>query len=89
MLNCEPAERIVSSNVYQIAVLGVCTKMSSSDSSARRSDEARPLYVSIEMAANFVYLARNSEIDPEQRQDYLKRALDILFEMRSHPELPR
>jgi hypothetical protein len=41
------------------------------------------------LAANFVYLARNSEIDSEQQQDYLKRALDILFEMRSHPDLPR
>jgi hypothetical protein len=63
--------------------------MSSSDSSARGSDEVRPLYVSIEIAANLVYLARNSEIDSEQQQDYLKRALDILFEMRSHPDLPR
>jgi hypothetical protein len=85
----EPAERLVTSNAYRIAALGVCIKMSSSDSLARRSDEVRPLYVSIEMAANFVYLARNSEIDSVQQQDYLKRALDILFEMRSHPDLSR
>ena len=48
----------------------------------------RPLYVSIEIAANLVYLARHSE-DALDRQRYLERASDILLGMRGHHDLIR
>ncbi len=53
----------------------------------RASDE-RPLYVSIEIAANLVYLARHSEDDLE-RQRYLERASEVLLRMRGHHDLIR
>jgi hypothetical protein len=49
----------------------------------------RPLYVCIEIAANLVYLAKNSVGDPEQQQQYLDRAAEVLFDLRRHPELPK
>ena len=52
-------------------------------------DHGRPLYVSIEMVANLVYLASQSEKSPDQLQQYLQRASDILFDMRHHPDLSR
>jgi hypothetical protein len=54
-----------------------------------RDDHARPLYVSIEMVANLVYLASHSEKIPDQLQQYLQRASDILFDMRHHPDLSK
>ena len=63
--------------------------MSSSDASAKEAAHYRPLYVSIEMAANLVYLERQSRVDSEEQRDYLQRASDVLFEMRNHPDLPR
>jgi hypothetical protein len=47
----------------------------------------RPLYVSVEIAANLVYLARNTAENPELQQQYLDRAAEILFEIRQHPQL--
>jgi len=49
----------------------------------------RPLYVCIEMAANLVYLAKHSGGNPEQQQQYLDRAAEILLQIRHHPELPK
>jgi hypothetical protein len=54
-----------------------------------KDDHGRPLYVSIEMVANLVYLASQSEKSPDQLQQYLQRASDILFDMRHHPDLSR
>jgi hypothetical protein len=53
-----------------------------------RAPVERPLYVSIEIAANLVYLARHSEDDLE-RQRYLERASDVLRGMRGHHDLIR
>ncbi len=53
-----------------------------------RALDERPLYVSIEMAANLVYLARHSE-DILERQRYLDRASDVLLGMRGHHDLIR
>jgi hypothetical protein len=47
----------------------------------------RPLYVCVEIAANLVYLARNTLGEPELQQQYLDRAADILLELRHHPQL--
>jgi hypothetical protein len=52
------------------------------------TQDERPLYVSIEIAANLVYLARHSE-DALQRQRYLERASDVLLGMRGHDDLIR
>jgi hypothetical protein len=41
------------------------------------------------MAANLVYLAKHSGGNPEQQQQYLDRAAEILFQIRHHPELPK
>jgi hypothetical protein len=49
--------------------------------------EGRPLYVCIEIAANLVYLAKNSGGSPELQEQYLDRAAEILFEIRNHPLL--
>ena len=62
--------------------------MSSTEGLAR-DDHGRPLYVSIEMVANLVYLASHSGKSPDQLQQYLQRAADILFEIRHHPDLSR
>jgi len=62
--------------------------MSSSDAAGNEVEHTRPLYVSIEIVANLVYLARNSEEASDQRRLYLERAADILREMRHHPDLP-
>jgi uncharacterized protein YbgA (DUF1722 family) len=48
----------------------------------------RPLYVSIEIAANLLYLARHTE-DNLERQRYLERASDVLLGLRGHHELIR
>jgi hypothetical protein len=47
----------------------------------------RPLYVSIEMVANLVYLARHSQDVLEQQRVYLERASNLLVEIRNHPDL--
>jgi hypothetical protein len=47
----------------------------------------RPLYVSIEMVANLVYLARHSQDVLDQQQVYLDRASNLLVEIRNHPDL--
>jgi hypothetical protein len=60
----------------------------SADAEPYRDLAGRPLYVCIEIAANLVYLAKNSAGDPEQQQQYLDRAAEILLELRHHPELP-
>jgi hypothetical protein len=51
--------------------------------------EGRPLYVCIEIAANLVYLARHSGGNPEQQQQYLDRAAEVLLEIRHHPDCHR
>jgi len=48
---------------------------------------SRPLYVSVEIAANLVYLARNALGNAELQQQYLDRAAEILFEIRHHPQI--
>ena len=53
-----------------------------------RALHERPLYVSIETAANLVYLARHSENNLE-RERYLERASDVLLGMRGHHDLIR
>jgi hypothetical protein len=53
-----------------------------------RASVERPLYVSIEIAANLVYLARHS-VDDLERQRYLERASDVLLGMRGHHDLIR
>ncbi len=63
--------------------------MTSSDAPPSGDEHSRPLYVSVEMVANLVYLARHSEEGLEQQRMYLDRAADLLFEMRHHPDLPR
>jgi hypothetical protein len=62
--------------------------MNSSDTPASKDGYSRPLYVSIEMVANLIYLARHEEGSDQQR-DYLDRASSLLFEMRHHPDLPK
>jgi hypothetical protein len=65
------------------------TKMTSSSALESKDEQGRPLYVSIEMVANLVYLARHSEEGLDQQRLYLDRASDLLFEIRHHPDLPR
>jgi hypothetical protein len=62
--------------------------MNSSDTPVGREGYSRPLYVSIEMVSNLIYLARREEALDQQR-DYLDRASSLLFEMRHHPDLPK
>jgi hypothetical protein len=64
-------------------------KMNSSDAPESKDEHGRPLYVSIEMVANLVYLARHNVEGLDQQRLYLDRASDLLFEMRHHPDLPR
>jgi hypothetical protein len=63
--------------------------MNSSDTPANEDASGRPLYVSIEMVANLVYLARHSEEGLDQQRLYLDRASSVLVAMRHHPDLPR
>ncbi len=63
--------------------------MTASDAPESKDEHGRPLYVSIEMVANLVYLARHSEDGLDQQRLYLDRASDLLVEMRHHPDLPR
>ena len=63
--------------------------MSAADTRSSGDIEGRPLYVCIEMAANLVYLARHSGGDPDQQQNYLNRAAEVLFEIRQHPDCHR
>ena len=63
--------------------------MTSSNVPESEAADHRPLYVSIEMVANLVYLARNSQEALDQRQVYLDRASNLLVEIRNHPDLPR
>jgi hypothetical protein len=55
--------------------------------SEKNSDGARPLYCSIEMAGNLVYLARHTESNLAQQRQYLDRALEVLFDLSHHPKL--
>jgi hypothetical protein len=59
----------------------------SADARSGGDVEGRPLYVCIEIAANLVYLARNSGGNPELQQQYLERATEVLSEIRHHPQL--
>jgi hypothetical protein len=59
----------------------------SADALSSGDVEGRPLYVCIEIAANLVYLAKNSEGNPELQKQYLDRVAEILFEIRHHPQL--
>jgi hypothetical protein len=59
--------------------------MTSSDAPESGAADRRPLYVSIEMVANLVYLARHSQ--DVQQQVYLDRASNLLVEIRNHPDL--
>ena len=70
------------------ATTGAGRPMSPTEDLAK-DGHGRPLYVSIEMVANLVYLASNSGKSPDQLQQYLQRASDILFEMRHHPDISR
>ena len=62
-------------------------KMTSSDEPESGAAQTRPLYVSIEMVANLVYLARHSQNVLDQQQVYLERASNLLVEIRNHPDL--
>jgi hypothetical protein len=55
--------------------------------SENNSDGARPLYCSIEMACNLVYLARHTEANLAQQRQYLDQALEVLFDLSDHPKL--
>lgn len=61
--------------------------MTSPDSPESGAAQSRPLYVSIEMVANLVYLARHSQGVLDQQQVYLERASNLLVEIRNHPDL--
>jgi hypothetical protein len=61
--------------------------MASSDAPETGAAHRRPLYVSIEMVANLVYLARHSQDGLEQQKVYLERASNLLVEIRNHPDL--
>jgi hypothetical protein len=63
--------------------------MNSPDTPADADEPSRPLYVSIEMVANLLYLARHSEEGADQQRLYLDRASSVLLAMRHHPDLPR
>ena len=63
--------------------------MTSSDAPESGAAHRRPLYVSIEMVANLVYLARHSQDVVDQQREYLDRASSLLVEIRRHPELSR
>ena len=62
--------------------------MTSPDAPESGAVHTRPLYVSIEMVANLVYLARHSQDVLDQEQVYLDRASNLLVEIRNHPDLP-
>jgi hypothetical protein len=64
-------------------------KMNSPDTPAEGDELGRPLYVSIEMVANLLYLARHSEEGVDQQRVYLDRASSVLLAMRHHPDLPK
>jgi hypothetical protein len=64
-------------------------QMNSYDTPVNEDEFGRPLYVSIEMVANLVYLARHSEEGLDQQRLYLDRASSVLLAMRHHPDLPR
>jgi hypothetical protein len=55
--------------------------------SEKSSDGVRPLYCSIEMACNLVYLARHAEANLVQQRQYLDRALEVLFDLSHHTKL--
>ncbi len=61
--------------------------MTSSDAPESGAVDRRPLYVSIEMLANLVYLARHCQDDLDQQRLYLDRASNLLAEIRHHPDL--
>jgi hypothetical protein len=63
--------------------------MNSSDTPVSGDEASRPLYVSIEMVANLLYLARHSEEGLDQQKLYLDRASSVLLAMRNHPDLPK
>lgn len=61
--------------------------MTSSNAPEGGATHPRPLYVSIEMVANLVYLARHSQDVLDRQQEYLDRASNLLVEIRHHPDL--
>jgi hypothetical protein len=61
--------------------------MTYSDAPESGAAQPRPLYVSIEMVANLVYLARHSQGVLDQQQAYLERASNLLVEIRNHPDV--
>jgi len=63
--------------------------MTSSDAPESGAAHSRPLYASIEMVANLVYLARHCQDLSDQQKVYLDRASNLLVEIRSHPDLSR
>ena len=63
--------------------------MTSSDAPESGAAHSRPLYVSIEMVANLVYLATHCQDLSDQQKAYLERASDLLAEIRNHPDLSR
>ena len=63
--------------------------MTSSDAPESGAAHRRPLYVSIEMVANLVYLARHSQDVVDQQREFLDRASSLLVEIRHHPDLSR
>jgi hypothetical protein len=62
--------------------------MSSSDRPREKGPPKRALFICVELAANYVYLAKQTK-DPAQLKLYLDFAEDLLFEIRHHPDLPR
>lgn len=55
--------------------------MDSSESSVQ------PLWVSLEVLANLIYLSRRNETHSDQQHSYLDRAATVLEELRHHPKL--
>jgi hypothetical protein len=50
-------------------------------------DKPYPLYCSVEMACNLVYLARHTEANFTEQRLYLDQALQVLFDMSHNPKL--
>jgi hypothetical protein len=50
-----------------------------------RLSEARPLYVSLEIIANYIYLSRHSQTDSAQQHHYLDCAADEMDAIAQHP----
>ena len=50
-------------------------------------DKPYPLYCSVEIASNLVYLACLTESNLTQQRQYLNQAMEVLFDMSHNPKL--